>query len=203
MSILLRKIGSARTLWRHRREFHQFLKETRALTVASGLDGSVQDDQEQLLEELVRAANNLEGPIIEIGTLFGLTTVKMCLWKTAKKDMVTIDDYSWNPWGLTSEAHFDLTKRILRYHTERSHVRQIRMGKNEFYSTYIGERPSMVFFDADHTYEETSRDIGWAQDLGVPIIAGHDYTDRWPGVVRAVRDTGRGVKLCGTLWVLQ
>ncbi len=51
-----------------------------------------------------------------------------------------------------------------------------------------GERPDMIFIDGDHTYESARRDIATYGPLLGPggLLCGHDYTDCWPGVVKAV-----------------
>ena len=44
-------------------------------------------------------------------------------------------------------------------------------------------------------------DLRWATKIGIPIISGHDYCDKYPGVVRAVDETfGDRVKVSGWVW---
>jgi hypothetical protein len=82
-------------------------------------------------------------------------------------------------------------------------VHQINSDKNEFYRTYQDASPSLVFLDAVHTYEETKADILWAKHLNTKIICGHDYhKENYPGVLRAVDESGGPKKLVETLWVL-
>ena len=74
-------------------------------------------------------------------------------------------------------------------------------GNADFYRSYSGERPSMIFIDAGHTYDEVMVDMKWAMDRGVPIISGHDYSDSWPGVKRAVDECfGQEKQVVGCLW---
>ena len=47
----------------------------------------------------------------------------------------------------------------------------------------------MVFIDAFHQYKSVMEDLRWATALQVPIISGHDYCDKYPGVLRAVDET--------------
>ncbi len=55
----------------------------------------------------------------------------------------------------------------------------------------------MVFIDADHSYEPVARDI----DAWVPkvkpggILAGHDHCDMFPGVIKAVAERFKDVKI--------
>lgn len=163
---------------------------------------TLQADEVPLLEKLVRQSQQFPGPIIEIGTLLGNTTTTIALNKAPAQKIVTVDLYCWNPWGLTPDAHFTLTRQMLRYLVEAGHVEQVRMDKNEFFRTYKGPAPSMVFLDAIHDYTETKKDILWAQEIGARIISGHDYSDQFPGVVEVVHEFGGPAELGGTVWSL-
>lgn len=60
----------------------------------------------------------------------------------------------------------------------------------------------MIFIDGDHRYEGVKRDIEMAQRLITPggILAGHDYTDEFPGVVQAVAEMIPNAVRRGTSW---
>jgi hypothetical protein len=60
----------------------------------------------------------------------------------------------------------------------------------------------MVFLDAMHDYEETKKDILWAQSVSASIISGHDYCDEFAGVKQIVDECGGPCELGGTVWVL-
>jgi len=85
---------------------------------------------------------------------------------------------------------------------ETGHVLRLSMDKNKFYESYRGPAPAMVFLDAVHDYEETSKDIEWAQRAGAPIIVGHDYCDEFLGVKQAVDQYGGPQESAGSVWVL-
>lgn len=163
---------------------------------------TVEEESLPFLRKLVRASHSHSGPIIEIGTLIGITTTTMALEKAPHQKIITVDVYNWNPWGITPDAHEALTRQILRYLIETGQVEQVRMDKNEFYRTYSGPAPSLVFLDAVHDYEETKKDIEWSQRVGAKIIAGHDYHDVYPGVQQVVQEFGGPRELCGTVWAL-
>ena len=63
-----------------------------------------------------------------------------------------------------------------------------------------------VFVDADHSYEGAASDIALWQSKVRPggWFGGHDYTPKWPGVVRAVDEAfkGRFQQWPGTIWGL-
>jgi hypothetical protein len=163
---------------------------------------SVCDEELILLEQLVRESSSISGPIVEIGTLLGVSATHMALWKSPTKRIITVDNFAWNPWGLTSHQHHDLTYQMLYYLIQTNHVELTVMGKDEFFSSYAGEAPSLVFLDAIHTYEKTAADIAWARKVGAAIICGHDYSSQFPGVVQAVDEAGGPRELVGTLWRL-
>jgi len=158
--------------------------------------------ERELFEEIVVRSNALPGPIIEIGTLFGETTTRIAIWKATHKKIITVDNYSWNPWRISSFTHESLTRRVLKYLTETGHVELHSCEKDKFFAEYRGERPSMVFLDADHSYEATKADIAWAKRVGATIISGHDYWDCCPGVGQAVTEAGGAVRHVGGMWAL-
>lgn len=66
-------------------------------------------------------------------------------------------------------------------------------------------RPDLVYLDADHTYDGTLVEIErWrfaVRDAG-GWIGGHDYSDQFPGVIRAVSDWFEEPEVfCDTSWV--
>ena len=163
---------------------------------------TVEDAGIPLIQRLVREAGNYPGPIIEIGTLLGITTTNMALAKRPEQKIITVDVYCWNPWGLTPDVHCALTSQVLYYLVKSGHVEQVRMDKNEFFKNYQGPVPAMVFLDAMHDYEETKKDILWAKSVSAKIISGHDYCDEFPGVKQIVDESGGPRELGGTVWVL-
>jgi hypothetical protein len=154
------------------------------------------------VQRLVRESRVYPGPIIEIGTLLGVTTTNMALAKAPHQRIITVDLYCWNPWGLVPDAHEAFTAQVLHYLVQTGHVERVRMNKNEFFRTYVGPAPAMVFLDAVHDYEETKKDTLWARDAGAKIVAGHDYCDEFPGVKQVVDEFGGPRELCGSVWVL-
>ena len=210
---LIKKIKTLFALYRQRDEIGLFLRDQGAFNayqferkafanIERADQGAVQEKELPLLQELVQQANALPGDIIEIGTLFGFTTQKIALWKDVSKKIITVDNYCWNPFGFSTNAHFDFTGRILWYLINTGEVELVHMSKDDFFNTYKGQAPSLVFIDADHSYEATLSDITAAKKIGSRIIGGHDYCDLFPGVMRAVDESGGPAKLCGSVWAL-
>ncbi len=154
------------------------------------------------LQRLVRDSRRFPGPIIEIGTLLGVTTTHMALAKAPEQRIITVDLYCWNPWGVSPAIHEAHARHALHYLVQTGHVERVTMDKDEFYRTYRGPAPSMVFLDAMPDYENTKRDVEWAQRAGARIISGHDYCDLHPGVMQIVDELGGPRELGSSVWVL-
>ena len=163
--------------------------------------GQLTTEEFRLLAELCRNSD-ANRPIIEVGTLFGRSTLVMAMNKAPAQQIITVDNYCWNPCGLSQSEHQIVTKFVLQEVVENDQVELLNVDKNEFYRTYQRRSPALVFLDADHSYEETARDIAWARSLDVDIISGHDYSGEFPGVTRAVDEAGGTSRVVRSLWVL-
>jgi hypothetical protein len=173
-----------------------------AITGFHPQQATVEAEAITFIQRIVRESRRHAGPIIEVGTLLGVTTTNMALAKSPEQKIITVDNYCWNPWALSPDVHASLTATVLHYLIKTGQVEQIRMDKNEFFRTYRGPAPAMVFLDAVHDYPETKKDIEWAQTVGTRIIAGHDYCDEFPGVKQVVDEFGGPRQQCASVWVL-
>ncbi len=142
-------------------------------------------------------------PIIEVGTLFGWSTRVMALYKPLDAPLITVDMYCWNPLGLSDADHFAITSSILEESKQTLNVTQVRIDKDVFYREYAGPAPSLIFLDADHTYEATRADLQWANSFPDTIVCLHDYRPEWPGVIAAVDEFGGPASIVGTLCTLK
>ncbi len=173
-----------------------------ALLVPVVTDAQIGHREARFLGELVRGLDPTR-PIIEIGTLFGHSTRILVENKDDSQELMTVDNYCWNPCGVPIEQHRHITRRLLADAVRSSRVKVIDMDKDVFYESYDGPSPAMVFLDADHRYEATLTDIDWALSVGSDVICGHDYSDSVPGVVQAVDERGGASALVDSLWVLE
>jgi hypothetical protein len=173
-----------------RKALSPLLERSQSYALTKKSYGEISLQEARFLGELIRCLK-AGGPIIEIGTHFGFSTQVICLYKGIDRQLITVDNYSWNSLGLSPDNHFLVTKK------------QFCMDKNEFYTSYTADSPSLVFLDAIHTYEETKKDISWAKSVGAEVICGHDYSEECPGVVKAVQELGGYGRLVNTLWLLK
>ena len=163
---------------------------------------SVSDAEFSLLAKMVVESSQYDGPIVEVGVLAGRTTQRIASVKSASQKILAVDNFCWNDWGLSPEEQFSLVKLSLGYLIDTGDVELVHMDKNDFFASYDGPAPSLVFLDAMHDYEETKKDIIWAKQAGAEIICGHDYSDEFPGVTRVVDEFGGPRLLAESLFVL-
>lgn len=175
-------------------------REAQSYRAIGGL-GELSIEEARLLSDLVRASDPTR-PIVEIGTLFGYSTLVMTIAKAHQQRIISVDNYSWNPLGISPEAHFRTTTNRLRSATATENVTLLRMSASDFYRTYDGPAPSLFFCDADHSYEPTKADLTWARSVDTTVVCGDDYEPRFDGVVRAVDEMGGPSQLVGGLFVL-
>lgn len=140
-------------------------------------------------------------PVIEIGTLFGVSTRALFVAKPKATRLISIDNYSWNPLLLSRTAHRRQTIRGWTQLEEGHHVELLDLDREEFFAAYSGPAPFLVFLDAIHTYDATRTDLDWAVKVGADIVCSHDYRSEWPGVIRAVDEVGPVSLLVGHLAV--
>jgi hypothetical protein len=164
--------------------------------------GNLSATDEARLGALVAQSAAHSGPIIEFGTLFGVTTRLIAAAASPEQTVLTLDNFSWNPFGLPPAVHERFARGVLRTELSSGRVSLAVADSADFRHDYRGAVPALVFFDADHSYAAVRDEIAWAQGLGVPVIAGHDYGVPRFGVTRAVDEAfGReAVTVCGTVW---
>lgn len=164
--------------------------------------GGLNDEEEKALIELFhRDCTDRKGPIIEFGTLFGVTTLLLASLKKDERKIITVDNFCWNPFGLKPEQHRAFTSKFLRYGISTGDIELVVQDSATFRANYSGAIPSFVFLDADHSYAAVRDEIAWAKQLGVRVIAGHDYNNHKFDVTRAVDEAfPQNVQIRGRIW---
>ena len=164
--------------------------------------GNLSPADEARLGELVARAAAYPGPIIEFGTLFGVTTRLIAAAAAPAQAVITLDNFSWNPFGLPPAVHERFARGVLRTELAQGRVCLAVADSAVFRRDYRGSVPALVFLVADHSYGAVRDEIAWARGLGVPLIAGHDYGVAKFGVTRAVDEAfgSEAVTGRGTVW---
>ena len=143
---------------------------------------------------LIRWAEGVR-TFVEVGTLFGFTA-RAVARRTAAR-VVAVDNFCWNPFGLTSDEHERFTRRVL----ENSGIELVRAEATDFLSSLVGDG-TMVFLDGDHSYEGVVCELKLLKKRGVSVVSGHDYGNAAFGVTRAVREVfGEPDEVVGLCWM--
>ena len=194
---MLEKLG---LLWKHRAEVRTALGRQIALLegdgIAEALGGLTDDEITALISWLPDS-----GTFVEFGTLFGLTAKAVAAAKPGLK-IIALDNFSWNPFGLTPSLHEGFTRRILSREIAEGRIEVVKASSEDFRRGYTTP-PDAVFLDALHQYEPVRDEIAWAKAAGVKCICGHDYGNPSPifGVTRAVDEAfPDGVDVRGMCW---
>ena len=187
-------------LWRvltHPRELRLALS---GLATRLGGDDAMGGLSPEETEALVRwTKDSGAATFVEIGTLFGFTARDVA--RLAGVHVVAVDNFSWNPFGLTPEQHEAFARRVV----DGADVEIVRADAAEFLAA-IAERAdsgrAFVFLDGSHAYEDVKNEIETCIARGVRTIAGHDFGNSAFGVTQAVRDVvGEPDEVVGTCWV--
>jgi predicted O-methyltransferase YrrM len=163
--------------------------------------GTVDKTEYEGLVKLASEASRLfpQMMIIEIGALFGYST-QAILEGSLNNKVIVVDNFAWNPIGLTPLRHELMLKSNLNYFIRQQRV-EIYKGlstDNKLFDM-TNDNVSMVFIDADHSYEGVLCDIKFAKSINTKIICGDDYS--FEGVKRAVDENfGNSVKMIGDMW---
>jgi hypothetical protein len=193
-------------LFRYKREIRHLIRDYLFFRrhPEQGMWGSLNKGGLEELLRLVKLAAQYPGPIIEIGTLFGLTTQQIATAKRPDQELITVDNYTWNPFKLPREHHIEFTTRVLHHCAATTDLKIVRSGSGKFFERYSGPAPAMVFIDAAHDYDFVVSEIRHAKRLGAHIICGDDFSPKWPDIERAVREEfGDRFQVKDLLWSAQ
>jgi hypothetical protein len=138
-----------------------------------------------------------QGPVkgAEVGVLRG--RMSRCLLERPDLHLIMVD--SWRPWVCpgaiersVSEEDQMIHKKLALEDTDFAHDRRtvIHMPSVEAASCVADGTLDFVFIDADHSYEGCRDDIdAWLPKLkDHGLLCGHDYSEKFPGVIQAVNE---------------
>lgn len=187
-------------LWRiatHPRELRLALS---GLGIRLGGDEAMGGLTQEETDALVRWARDAGvGTFVEIGTLFGLTARAVAV--ETGKSVIAVDNFCWNPFGLTATQHEAFARRIVAG----SGVELVSSDAIDFLqslSRRVDPSRTIVFLDGSHAYADVKREIETCMAQGVRFVAGHDFGNGRFGVTKAVRDVlGEPDEVCGMCWI--
>lgn len=160
-----------------------------------GIDGWMSAAEIEFLQKAAAGCKS----VVEIGSWKGRST-KALLDTGAHVTAVDHWQGSDTIKGLaeSQDVYAEFTKNVGHY----PNLRVIKKPSLEAAASLNGDRFDMVFIDAGHTYEDCKNDIEAWLPRAKNIIAGHDYSTGWPGVMRAVQEKfGNRFKVIDTIWI--
>lgn len=150
--------------------------------------GEINAGEREQLINWVSGVADVPGPVVEIGSLFGFSTMALCeaVYRSGvRKKIYTVDNYKWNPLGVPPYRHRMITMHNLVLAKNLTDLFIVDSSAEDFYSKFT-EVPSFAFIDGDHRYESVKKDLIFFRDIGTRAISGHDYD--YPDISRAVRE---------------
>lgn len=167
--------------------------------VDSGIKGWMTESELQTLGELASKADS----IVEIGCWKGRSTKQ--LLEHCKGTVTAVDHFNGTPTD-TSEfvalglnVYDEFMKNVGHY----PNLKVLKGDSLNIANSINGDRFDLVFIDAGHTYEECKADIlAWLPKC-VKVIAGHDYSDSFPGVKDAVNEIFGEVNVKDSIWWIE
>lgn len=174
-------------------------------------------DWEWLYDEAVERANE-DDVIVEIGVAFGKSVAYLARKAIDSGKKLTIyavdpwvddwheplDQATWGAdyadWARSVGGPFSAFVECMRTHAreEFEYINPIRMYSWEFAPAL--QHALLVFVDGDHRYKPALGDI-LMFNAKAQILAGHDYSPAFPGVVKAVDEALPNCEKHGTTWV--
>jgi hypothetical protein len=161
------------------------------------------------VEEAPRRAH-----FVEVGAFMGRSSAFMAVeiansGKQIKFDVVDSFDtetmaVGMGALGLEVDPDLSFKSRFLKNIDPVKHlINVLDMPSLEAAKRYRNRSLDFVYIDGDHAYEAVKADIlAWSRKIREGgVLAGHDYSSDWPGVVQAVSEVfGKQVKVLGDTW---
>lgn len=144
----------------------------------------------------------------EVGVAQGRTS-RVILKECPQLTLIAVDPFRYvidaESSGLYRDFDFAHCERCVRAVAAEFAPRMIikKMTSEQAASSIPKGSLDFVFIDANHTYAEVKRDIvAWRPKVRRwGMVLGHDYSDRWPGVKRAVNEVfGKPILFDSSIW---
>ena len=150
-----------------------------------------------------------DGKIVELGAWKGRSSAFLVVEaynKSPKIEVHIVDTWGGNPFDGSEDQSTDAYSKFTSNMSILARPYQAhRMTTNEAAGLFKDESLDSVFIDADHSYEAVKMDIqNWMPKVRKGgILAGHDYTSAWPGVIKAVNEIFPKAQKIESCWVKQ
>jgi predicted O-methyltransferase YrrM len=142
------------------------------------------------IKALYQYARECEGNAVEIGSYRGRSTVVIAagLRHGGKGKVVAIDPH------VSKSSDYELFLDNIENTHFADQIIPIRSTSERVFEMKTIQRIfrhpiGLLFIDGDHTYEGVKKDLNWVDVVSKGgIIALHDYTSKYPGIVKAVNE---------------
>jgi len=163
--------------------------------VQSGIPGWMTDTELQIIKYLASKSRS----IVEVGCWKGRSTKEFL--EACSGTVYAVDHFCGSLSDVSSLQAYNLDI----YHDFLDNVSgydnlKILKGNSTDIAKEFNEIVDMVFIDAGHDYEECKSDIEAWLPKCKRIIAGHDYGDDFPGVMKAVNEKFTNINLVNSIW---
>jgi predicted O-methyltransferase YrrM len=143
--------------------------------------------------------------IVEIGSFLGKSARALADNSSNNCKIYCVDPWTGyypNVTPLVNTAVFPEFVMNLSDHIKADKVIPIREYSDCFDIPYIMGKVDMFFIDGDHTYVGAKEDIKLALTYLKPdgLLCGHDYSNKWPGVMKAVTERVPNFQIEDTIW---
>lgn len=167
------------------------------MSVINNVEGRMQPDECVKLNEL---AKKIDGDIVEIGSLFGKSTI--CLALGLKRHKVYAIDPHIGPYGTVDKSSsFEKFKDNIEKAGVKDKVVPIVMTSESAFKegNVKSKKIGMIWIDGNHDYDYVKKDFEiWSTVLKPNgIIAFHDFSLSEPGVVKVVFEVCKKMKFDG------
>lgn len=172
------------------------IKKILGLSIEMNIDhGSLTDEEVTLISDSLAPFKTADKIFMEIGSLFGFNIINQ-LQTYPKMKAVIVENYNWNPYGLTDKQHELILHYMLRYFKVDKQV--LIFNSLELVSKMI--TPNFIFIDSSHELSETKKEILWSLQQKPLILMGDDYK-KWQGVTKAVDELISPLTYNGKIWI--
>lgn len=159
--------------------------------------------KQQVYQEVLELVKPAE--VLEIGTWLG----KSCRWvlEHSMVRMICVDP--WKPWHTHADpilAHLSQVSRetfLANLWDLRSRIIPIQLRSEEAIPilAHAGYKPDLIYIDGSHSFEAVQSDIRMCREFFPHAnLIGDDYCDQWPGVKKAVDQSGLKFQVKGSTW---
>jgi precorrin-6B methylase 2 len=173
------------------------IDEATPIVKALSIDGWMSPTELIWLHQTARSMSN----VAEIGSFKGRGTTALLAGCPGK--VTAIDHWQGDQAASVINNLLELEdcyKIFMQNVGDNPNLEVMKMSSLEAVQQVNGEGFDMVFIDGEHTYENTKADIQAWLPKTRKVICGHDYSEKWPGVIQAVQEIFGEVKVTDSIW---